>query len=97
MDFRQVTHQEEEHGRPIRDGFVLLGRDFDGSLRFFSYCGLLSDVGTNSFRLLEPLDQLNILGDVALGVRQAIQNLVLELAHFYFKARLLLDEYFRHL
>ena len=53
-------------------------------------------VRTDSFRLLEPFNQLHVLGDVALGVREAVQDLVLELAHFYFEARLLLDEHFRH-
>ena len=54
-------------------------------------------VRADPLRLLQTFDQLHVLRDVALGVREAIENLVLELAHLDLEARLLLHEHFGHL
>ena len=54
-------------------------------------------VRADPLRLLQTFDQLHVLRDVALGVGQAIENLVLELAHLDLEARLLLHEHFTHL
>ena len=58
--------------------------------RLHAIAQMSTRVRADPLRLLQTLDQLDVLRDVALRVREAIENLVLELAHLDLKTRLLL-------
>ena len=68
MDLGQVAHEEEEHGGSIRDGFILPRRDLDGACVSLATADFFVMSVLCGHRLLQPLDELDVLGDVALGV-----------------------------
>ena len=71
---------------------VHLTRRIDHLARLLALCNLLLDLSRGALGLLEVLDQLDVLQDVALGVGQAVQQVVLELRQLHLVVVLIADQ-----
>ena len=67
VNFGQIIHQEEEQGASVGHGPVSLTRTEDVRLSLFGEGALVLNIVANTLRLLQALDELNVLGNVALG------------------------------
>eukprot|EP00968_Pinguiococcus_pyrenoidosus_P017452 scaffold1741_cov262-Pinguiococcus_pyrenoidosus.AAC.5 len=78
VDAPQTVHQEEQSAAPARHEAILLRRDANGLLRFLVALCRDRDFVRHLLGVLKLLDQRDVLGDIALGLRQVPQDVVLE-------------------
>jgi len=92
VDLVQRVQQEEEHRAARGDGAVLVAVLVDVHLRFLGLRHLDVDLRGHALRLLQRLDEHDVLRDVALGDRQLVQQVVLQLLQLDRELRVLDDQ-----
>jgi hypothetical protein len=88
----QLVYQEVQQRAPRRARAVDLACLVDGDGGLLAERHLLANLGRGALRLLEVLDQLDVLQDVALGVGQPHEQVVLEVRQLHLVVVLGLDQ-----